>query len=163
MARNNAPHRDPVCGMNVQSNDCRHIANRRGMIFYFCSQQCLERFEKTPQLYVLGQNHSSIRRHKLYFVISDIQTVRSAMANLRRLMGIQSLSSGENYIEVEYDLFQITLENIEEHVSGSGLIFLGGWQRLRRAFWKFTEENEIANLANSTGSACCNRPPPRLP
>lgn len=46
-------HRDPVCGMNVD-DDTPHQASYGGQRYFFCSPNCKEAFEKTPQQYVGG-------------------------------------------------------------------------------------------------------------
>lgn len=160
------PHRDLVCGMEVDINESLHRASWRGITLYFCSQQCLERFNATPTLYFspsrLGNKPQSIKRHRLYFLTVDNQSLRSASASLRRMMGVLFVSPGSNSIEIEYDLFQITLEQIEGNVSGFGLILCSGLHRWRRIFWKFTEENEIDNTIAQAQTNSCNHLPSRL-
>jgi hypothetical protein len=53
------------------------------------------------------------------------------------------------------------LNRIEEAVAGAGQVFPGGWHRLRREWWKYTETNELSNATHSGDGACCNRPPAR--
>lgn len=43
-----ATSKDPVCGMNVQSDQARYKAEHHGKNYTFCSQQCLEKFKKHP-------------------------------------------------------------------------------------------------------------------
>ncbi|MCC6075279.1 heavy metal translocating P-type ATPase [Pseudomonas sp. GCM10022188] len=45
------PLRDPVCGMTVDSDSPHHIAYQ-GQHFHFCSQHCLDRFQREPQRYL---------------------------------------------------------------------------------------------------------------
>lgn len=42
------PSKDPVCGMNVQSEHPQYKADYQGKHYCFCSQQCLEKFKKNP-------------------------------------------------------------------------------------------------------------------
>ncbi len=91
-------------------------------------------------------------------------TVRScngddARARVAGLRGV--ISSNWNGIDlvVEYDLRVINLNRIEEVAAGAGLAFQGGWHRLQRGWWKFTETNELSNVTRSGDGACCNRPP----
>ena len=46
-------HRDPVCGMNVD-DDTPHQTMFEDERYYFCSADCKEAFEKTPQQYTGG-------------------------------------------------------------------------------------------------------------
>lgn len=46
--------KDPVCGMLVDPSEA---AGQRGFdskIFYFCSPDCLAKFDKTPQRYAVA-------------------------------------------------------------------------------------------------------------
>jgi YHS domain-containing protein len=42
--------RDPVCGMKVSTTEAKTSVHR-GSIYYFCSQQCREKFEASPAIY----------------------------------------------------------------------------------------------------------------
>ena len=43
---------DPVCGMTVESEHARHIAEHAGVVYAFCSVGCRARFVKDPGAYV---------------------------------------------------------------------------------------------------------------
>jgi YHS domain-containing protein len=42
---------DPVCGMTVRPNQAKSAVHD-GTVYYFCSNDCRDRFEAAPQLYV---------------------------------------------------------------------------------------------------------------
>ncbi|HXV23182.1 MAG TPA: YHS domain-containing protein [Alphaproteobacteria bacterium] len=42
---------DPVCGKTVHTENAKPSVHD-GMVYYFCSRECRERFEAAPQLYV---------------------------------------------------------------------------------------------------------------
>jgi YHS domain-containing protein len=42
---------DPVCGKSVRSDRAKSSVYD-GLVYYFCSRECRERFEAAPQLYV---------------------------------------------------------------------------------------------------------------
>jgi len=42
---------DPVCGMKVQTKNAKPSVHN-GMVYYFCSRECRERFEAAPDLYI---------------------------------------------------------------------------------------------------------------
>lgn len=42
---------DPVCGMKVDEKNAPAKVNHRGKDFYFCSQNCADRFKSNPQQY----------------------------------------------------------------------------------------------------------------
>lgn len=43
---------DPVCKMEVNENNAPAQIRYKGMDYYFCSQQCLAKFEQKPENYV---------------------------------------------------------------------------------------------------------------
>ena len=47
---------DPVCGKTVQTQGAKSAVHG-GMVYYFCSRECRERFEAAPHLYVGAQAH----------------------------------------------------------------------------------------------------------
>lgn len=47
--------KDPVCGMNVDSQNTAAAAVHGGRTYYFCSAGCREKFEKDPQSYLVEQ------------------------------------------------------------------------------------------------------------
>ncbi len=44
--------RDPVCGMELYPDEAAEQTEYQGKDYYFCSGQCLEKFEKEPNSYV---------------------------------------------------------------------------------------------------------------
>jgi YHS domain-containing protein len=152
----------PVCGMQVDS--VRYKTQYHKMVFHFCSEQCLETFEAKPQLYVgmaLEKRTPLLKRRKLRLARPcSPETKRVIEARLLELMGVTDVRIQDNLLEIEYDLFQVTLAGIEQVLNelNAGLDD-GWWQRLRRGWLHNTEENELDNLSRGPG-ACCNRPPP---
>jgi YHS domain-containing protein len=43
--------KDPVCGMEVNESDAQFTANHEGKTFYFCSDECKQKFNESPQQY----------------------------------------------------------------------------------------------------------------
>jgi len=43
---------DPVCGMNVDEQKAPATSEIKGREFYFCSQQCKQKFDQNPEQYV---------------------------------------------------------------------------------------------------------------
>ena len=44
--------KDPVCGMEVKMTDSAVSRRHMGQIFYFCSSNCMEKFDKDPETYI---------------------------------------------------------------------------------------------------------------
>ena len=53
--------RDPVCGMEINTQDAAGTSQHQGETYYFCSTNCKEKFEQNPQQYVKGQGQSAGR------------------------------------------------------------------------------------------------------
>jgi len=102
-----------------------------------------------------------LKRHGLRPATTGFCNVDDARAGVAGLRGVMSSNWNGAELVVEYDLRLITLNRIEEVVAGAGLALQGGWHRLRREWWKFTEANELSNATRSGDGACCNRPPAR--
>ena len=47
--------RDPVCGMSVERATARHVVERAGQRFYFCSTTCRQKFEDDAARYLDGK------------------------------------------------------------------------------------------------------------
>ena len=45
-------HTDPVCRMQVTENTAQATAEHNGETYYFCSQQCANKFNQEPQKYM---------------------------------------------------------------------------------------------------------------
>jgi Cu+-exporting ATPase len=44
--------RDPVCGMNVNSETAKHVHEHGGQTYYFCCGHCVEKFKADPAQYL---------------------------------------------------------------------------------------------------------------
>ena len=44
-------HRDPVCNMQVDEKNAAGQSDYQGQTYYFCSQNCKEKFDQNPQQY----------------------------------------------------------------------------------------------------------------
>lgn len=146
--------KDVVCGMQVNSGD--HQLVYLGVPYSFCSEQCRERFQANPRLYVglpgqrapKQQGLSVIKQRRLRLVqpLSPSQA-KSITDALQAMMGIQTVSAEGDCVVITYDLLQATAEQIEEKLSGIGVQLGTGWaERLRRAFAHYEEETEVGSL-----------------
>lgn len=52
--------KDPVCGMDVNARTAPAQSNFQGRTYYFCSEDCKQKFDREPQRYV-GQPQTSSR------------------------------------------------------------------------------------------------------
>jgi YHS domain-containing protein len=53
---------DPVCGMHIEPQNAAAQTTYRDQTYYFCSQECKDKFDKEPQKYI-DQMMQTERRH----------------------------------------------------------------------------------------------------
>lgn len=46
--------KDPICGMMVEKATARYVVEHGGVSFYFCCGHCQERFQQSPQKYLVA-------------------------------------------------------------------------------------------------------------
>lgn len=151
---------DQVCGMDVNSDDIS--MDYMGSHYAFCSDQCLQRFQDNPHLYI-GYPGSEAPKHAGMEVIKT-RTLKLAEPLPRELadkvfdyieamMGIQYVEVHDDCIEITYDLLQVTESQLEQTISEAGAI-LGEslTEKIRRAFVHFMEETEAETLEARPGA-----------
>jgi len=159
--------RDPVCGMAIEVARSSLFVTYRGMVYHFCSAQCLERFNDIPALYTGSQRIADIqpipKRRKLRLVDGSESNIQRACLRVGEMMGISKVIPAKGCLLVEYDLRQTILSQIEAVATAAeGVRFKGGFHGFRRRLWKLVEANELENTAHPGSGACCNRPPAKL-
>ncbi len=150
---------DQVCGMDVNSDDIS--MDYMGSHYAFCSDQCLQRFQDNPHLYI-GYPGSEAPKHAGMEVIKT-RTLKLAEPLPRELadkvfdyieamMGIQYVEVHDDCIEITYDLLQVTESQLEQTISEAGAV-LGEslTEKIRRAFVHFMEETEAETLEARPG------------
>lgn len=153
-----------MCGMRAEA-EVSSVAYHK-LVFHFCSEQCRETFEATPQLYASGvieKRTPLLKTRKLRLAKQcDADEVKVLETYLLEMMGVTDAHIQGDYLQISYDMLQVTLVRIEQLLNKieAGLDN-SWWQRLRRGWVHNAEENELGNLARGTG-ACCNRSPPRV-
>ena len=151
---------DPVCGMTV--NDREITAEFQGAHYAFCSEQCQQRFQENPHLYI-GFPGSEAPRHAGVEIIKT-RTLKLAeplprdMADkvidaIGAMMGVQHVDVYGDCIEISYDLLQATEEQIEQAIEDAG-VELGNSlaEKIKRAFIHYIEETEAVTLEARPGS-----------
>jgi Cu+-exporting ATPase len=46
---------DPVCGMQIESGEAAGMAEFNGTVYYFCSEDCRDKFMAKPDKYVKSE------------------------------------------------------------------------------------------------------------
>lgn len=159
-------NRDPVCGMDVGVAGSTLFTTHQGLVYHFCSAQCMERFNELPALYTGGQRVADIRPIKklcrLRFSDTDDAEIGNVCQLVGKMMGVFSVVAQKDSMLVEYDLRQASLSQIEAVTAAAGVKIKGGIHGVRRSLWKFTEANELESASHSSTGACCNRPPANI-
>jgi Cu+-exporting ATPase len=55
---------DPVCKMEVNPASAEAQSEWGGQSFYFCSQECKERFDREPERYIDETDRAQARAHR---------------------------------------------------------------------------------------------------
>lgn len=156
--------KDPVCHMEVPATS--FATEYAGGHYAFCSAQCKERFLANPHLYIgfpgrkapAQEGKKVIKRHRL-LLSAPLDTMQAEQVKhaLLEMMGIQEASIAGNKIEIQYDLVQVTAEQIADKLTLIGAGLGGGWvDRLKLAFINNLEEIEISSLEVEKTKKCCH-------
>jgi YHS domain-containing protein/copper chaperone CopZ len=146
--------KDPVCHMDVSDTSLK--IEYAGIHYGFCSEQCKDRFLANPHLYIGVPGHKApaqkgmqlIKRRRMLLETSlDSEQVTHVRQALFEMMGIQEVAIENDTIDIQYDLLQVTAEQIADKLELIGTQLGGGlMDRLKLAFIDFQEEAEISRL-----------------
>lgn len=154
--------KDPVCHMQVpiMSNACEY----EGVHYAFCSEQCRVRFLANPRLYIGLPGHKApaqqgkeVIKKRTLMLSESLDAVQSEQVKkaLLSMMGIQTVRIEANKIEIQYDLMQVTTEQIADKLTLIGSDLGGGWvDRLKLVFINYQEECEIGSLEIANKKGC---------
>lgn len=144
----------PVCHMQVPAEQLSLVY--QGMHFAFCSEQCRERFQATPHLYIGVPGHKAAKqegqevvKHRCFHLEAPLsdeerQVVKDTVGGM---MGIKEVVVEGAQIRIAYDLIEATSQQIEEALVQAGAHLGSGWaERMHRTFVHYTEDCEAANM-----------------
>ncbi len=153
---------DPVCHMEVPTTS--HACEYEGIQYAFCSEQCRERFLANPRLYIGLPGHKApaqqgreVIKKRSLMLSEPLDAVQAGQVKqaLLSMMGIQAVHIEANKIEIQYDLIQVTTEQIADKLTFIGSELGGGWvDRLKQAFINYREECEIGSLEVENKKGC---------
>ncbi|MDX8386643.1 MAG: YHS domain-containing protein [Gallionella sp.] len=146
--------KDAVCEMQVDEG--KNQFTYLGVAYSFCSEQCRERFQENPHLYIgvpgqkaPKQKGLSVIKQRRMFLAQPLTPSQAKTLSevVQAMMGIQSITVEGDSVVIVYDLLQATAEQIEEKLAEIGVQLGGGLgDSLRRAFVHYKEECEVGNL-----------------
>jgi len=154
--------KDPVCRMEVAATS--FATEYAGIAYAFCSAQCKERFLANPQLYIGFPGHKApaqkgreiIKRRRLLLSLPlDAMQAEKVKRALLEMMGMHEVCIEGDKLEVQYDLMQVTTEQIADKLALIGADLGGGWMdRLKLAFINYLEETEMSGLEVENKKGC---------
>lgn len=156
--------RDPVCGMLVELD--QRVFEFQGLRFAFCSQQCRDRFESNPHIYIgqagrsaakqRGEVRIKTRTMKLHSPITD-EFKLVLRDSLHEMMGVKHVRIEGNIVQITYDLLEATAEQIGQTIEESGnRLSQSLGTKLRHAFVHCLEEIELDALETQISDRGCH-------
>ena len=146
--------KDPVCHMVV--SEASFATQYEGIAYAFCSPQCKDRFLANPHLYIglpgkkaVAQQGKVIIKQRRMILSAPLDSLQSELVThaLRAMMGVKDVCIEGTTIKLQYDLMQVTADQIAEKLALIGTGLGDGWmERLKLAFINYQEECEIGNL-----------------
>jgi Cu+-exporting ATPase len=152
---------DPVCGMEIDSQTAFAKREHMGQTFYFCSQSCVDEFDKDPHQYVMtsattGYNpQMSLTRIEL--PVSGLPLKEHAPhleSTLRAVSGVEGVkvNVAANRLEVQYDAGKVDVSKLVGAVKSVGFQVGGtnvkiGIENLRCASCVKFIEDELKSTA----------------
>ncbi|RJP50635.1 MAG: heavy metal translocating P-type ATPase [Anaerolineaceae bacterium] len=103
---------DPVCGMEIEPQSAFAHREHMGQTFYFCSQSCLDQFEKDPHHYVMTSATTGFNPERtltrIDLPVADLPFYKPATeleAGLLALQGVHDVTTnaGSGVLQVAYD------------------------------------------------------------
>jgi P-type Cu+ transporter len=120
---------DPVCGMEINSDNAFAKREHMGQTFYFCSQSCVDQFDKNSHRYMTTSATTGFNPERnlsrielpLNRLLSN-KTDSALEPALRALPGVSEVKTnlGAGRLEVEYDPQKIDLTKITENIRAAG-------------------------------------------
>lgn len=121
--------RDPVCGMEIEPQSAFARREHMGQTFYFCSQSCVDQFDKDPHRYLTtsattGFNpERTLTRIELPLSGSPLKEHSTHLeSTLRALDGVSVVKANvkANRLEVQYDAQKVGVARLVSEIKSIG-------------------------------------------
>ena len=121
--------RDPVCGMEIEPQSSFAQREHMGQTFYFCSQSCVDQFDKDPHHYVMTSATTGYNPERtltrIELPVADLpfyKPVPNLEGGLLALQGVHGVTTnaGAGVLQVEYDSKKVNVPQMAEAVRASG-------------------------------------------
>lgn len=112
---------DPVCGMEIESQNAFANREHMGQTFYFCSQSCVDQFDADPHKYVMTSATTGFNPER---TLTRIELPVSGMplkdhathleSTLRAVNGVDevNVNATANRLEVQYDAQKVDVSQL---------------------------------------------------
>ncbi|WKZ52591.1 MAG: heavy metal translocating P-type ATPase [Anaerolineales bacterium] len=120
---------DLVCGMEIEPQSAFALREHMGQTFYFCSQSCVEQFDKEPHHFVMTSATTGFNPDRtlvrIELPVADLpfyKPVTSLESSLRALDGVHDVvtNAGAGVLRVEYDPQLATIPQMAAIVRAAG-------------------------------------------
>src|SRR5574338_214313 len=113
--------RDPVCGMEIEPQSAFAEREHMGQTLYFCSQSCVEQFDKDPHHYVMTSATTGFNPER---ILTRIELPVSGLplkdhsthlkSTLRAVNGVDEVkvNATANKLEVQYDAQKVDVSKL---------------------------------------------------
>jgi hypothetical protein len=129
------------------------------MTFWLCTAQCRDRFNQRPSLYVgdpkqgKSAKQHGIKVHKKRTLNLELpknnESASLLIRALNSLMGVTEATINQGQLEIEYDLVQVSLEEIEAFIKSTGINIEQSWlDKIHDSFIHYNEEGQLDNLGH---------------
>ncbi len=130
---------DPVCGMDIETQSAFAKREHMGQTFYFCSQSCVDQFDKDPHRYVMTSATTGFNPERtlsrIELPVADLPMVRPAAkleAGLLSLNGVDrvTVNAGAGLVQLDYDPQKINLVGLAGAIRSAGYTVDGAQTRI---------------------------------
>ncbi len=120
---------DPVCGMEIEPQSAFAKREHMGQIFYFCSQSCVDQFDKAPHHYVMTSATTGFNPQltltRIELPVSGMPLKEHAThleSTLRAVNGVDQVNVNvtTNRLEVQYDAQKVDVSRLVSAVKSIG-------------------------------------------
>ncbi len=112
---------DPVCGMEIEPQSAFAKREHMGQTFYFCSQSCVDQFDKNPHSYVMTSATTGFNPERtltrIELPVSGLPLKEHSShleSTLRALDGVGEVkvNVAANRLEVQYDAQKVDVSRL---------------------------------------------------
>jgi Cu+-exporting ATPase len=121
--------KDPVCGMEIDPRSAFATREHMGQTFYFCSQSCVDQFDKDPHHYVMTSATTGFNPQltltRIELPVSGMPLKEHAThleSTLRTVNGVDqvNVTVATNRLEVQYDAQKVNVSKLVGAVKSIG-------------------------------------------